>query len=145
MWRRHRRLSGGGAVPEDPRSYFTQLDIVDGKLWAATELDHSIQVIDLGGGGSGDSIDLKADPVKIRKGEKTTLTAKLKPCSNGGSVKFQVKAGSTFENLGKAVAANDACKAKKQVRIKKTSIFRALSRSGGKTIATSPKVKVQLR
>jgi hypothetical protein len=130
----------------DSRSYFTQLDVVDGKLWAATELDHSIQVIDLGGGGGGGaSIDLKADPVKIKKGEKATLTAKLKPCDGGGSVKFQRKAGSKFRNLGSAVAADDGCKAKKRVRINETSIFRALSRSGGETIATSPKVKVQLK
>jgi hypothetical protein len=135
----------GVPYQSDPRSYFTQLDIVNGKLWAATELDDSIQVIDVGGGGGGDSIDLKADPVKVRKGDKTTLTAKLKPCHNGGSVKFQRKAGSTFRNLGPAVAASDACKAKKRVTIKETSIFRALSRSGGKTIATSSKVKVALR
>lgn len=127
----------------DPRSYFTQLDIVDGKLWAATELDHSIQVIDLGGGG--DKIDLKADPVKVHKGDKTTLTAKLKPCDDGDSVKFQRKAGSKFKNLGKAVAPNNACKAEKQVKITETTIFRAQERSGGKTVATSSKVKVQLR
>jgi hypothetical protein len=133
----------GTPYQSNPRSYFTQLDIVDGKLWAATELDDSIQVIDLGGGG--DRIDLKADPVKVHKGDKTTLTAKLKPCDDGDSVKFQRKAGSKFKTLGSAVAADDACKAKKRVKIEKTTIFRALERSGGKTVATSPKVKVQLR
>jgi hypothetical protein len=128
----------------DPRSYFTQLDVVDGKLWVATVLDHSIQVIDLGGGG--DRIGLTADPVKVRKGEQTTLTAKLKPCHHGDSVKFQHKVGSAFKNLGKAKAVNDACKAKKQVTIKKTEIFRAISRdSHGAKIATSNKVKVKLR
>jgi hypothetical protein len=39
----------GVPYQSDPRSYFTQLDVVNGQLWAATELDHSIQVIDLGG------------------------------------------------------------------------------------------------
>ena len=38
----------GVPYASDSRSYFTQLDIVDGKLYAGTPLDHSIQVINLG-------------------------------------------------------------------------------------------------
>jgi hypothetical protein len=45
----------GVPYTSDSRSYFTQLDIVDGKLYAGTPLDHSIQVINLGGGGGPDS------------------------------------------------------------------------------------------
>ena len=145
------------------RSYFTQLDIVDGKLWAATELDDSIQVIDLGaagsgggggggggggpgGGGAGDgSLDLKADPVRIKKNKKATLTAKLENCEDGDSVRFQRKDGSKYDNLGSAKETNEACKAKKRVKIKDTSIFRAVALdSQGATIATSPKVKIKL-
>jgi hypothetical protein len=171
----------GTPYQSNSRSYFTQLDVVEGKLWVATELDHSIQVIDLGvtggggtagggggdtgggdtgggdtGGGGGDtggggggvrvgSLDLKADPVKIKKNKKATLTATLENCENGDSVSFQRKAGSAFDDLGSAVAANDACKAKKRVKIKETSIFRAVALdSAAATIATSPKVKVKL-
>jgi hypothetical protein len=160
----------GVPYQSNPLSYFTQLDIVDGKLWAATELDHSIQVIDLGtpagggdtppggdgppggdnppgggGGGRTGSLDLKADPVKIQKNKKATLTAKLENCEDGDSVSFQRKDGSTFDDLGSAVGINEACKAKKRMKIKDTSIFRAVARdSQGTTIATSPKVKIKL-
>jgi hypothetical protein len=134
----------GVPYQDDPRSYFTQLDIVDGKLWAATELDDSIQVIDLGG--AGESLALKANPVKIKKGEKATLTATLENCDDGDSVSFQRKTGSAWEDLGSAVATNADCKAKKKLKIKKTSTFRAVALdSEGATIATSPKVKIQLR
>ena len=151
-------------LTSQPRSYFTQLDVVGGKLYAGTPLDGSIQIIDLGAAGGGDgsppgggnppgggggggvgSLDLKADPVKIMKNKKATLTAKLKNCDDGDSVRFQRKAGSKFDDLRSAVATNQACKAKKRVKIKETSIFRAVALdSQGATIATSPKVKVKL-
>jgi hypothetical protein len=42
--------------------------------------------------------------------------------------------------------ADDACKAKRRVKITKTSTFQALALdSEGATLATSPKVKVKLR
>ena len=137
----------GVPYQNNSRSYFTQLDIVDGKLWAATELDDSIQVIDLaGGGGGGNSVDLKADPVKIKKGKKTTLTATLETCDDSEEISFQRKAGSSFENLGSALQANGACKAAKEVKINKDSTFQALALdSEGATIDTSPKVKVKLK
>ena len=155
----------GVPYASDSRSYFTQLDIVDGKLYAGTPLDHSIQVINLGSSavpaaspppshhhpapppaGGGGSLDLKADPVKIKQGKKATLTAKLENCGDGDSVTFQRKAGSAFDDLGSGVATNGACKAKKRVKIKETSIFRAVAQdSTGATIATSPKVKVTLK
>jgi hypothetical protein len=136
----------GIAYQTNSRSYFTQLDIVDGKLWVATELDDSIQVIDLGGGGGGNSLELKASPVKIKKGEKATLKATLETCDDGDSVQFQRKDGSAFEDLGSAVAPDDDCKAKRKVKITKTSTFQAVALdSEGATIATSPKVKVKLR
>ncbi len=133
----------GTPYQQNPRSYFTQLDIVDGKLWAATPLDGSIQVIDLdGGGGGGDTLDLKADPVKIKKGKKATLTATLENCGGGGeTITFQIKDGSDFRDLGSSLAPNGFCKASKQTpKIKKTSIFQAVAEdSGGATIATSPR------
>ena len=141
----------GVRYASDSRSYFTQLDIVDGKLYAGTPLDHSIQVINLvsppsspepptspeppsspppsspppaSGGGS---LDLKVDPVKIKEGKQATLTAKLEKCDDGDSVSFQRKDGSAFDDVGSAVAANDACKARKRVKIKEKSIFRAVA------------------
>jgi hypothetical protein len=156
----------GVPYASDSRSYFTQLDIVDGKLYAGTPLDHSIQVIDLGSPPSspepppstppspssppspsgGGSLDLKVDPVKIKQGKKATLTAKLENCDDGDSVSFQRKEGSAFDDVGSAKAADDACKAKKRVKIKETSIFRAVAQdSTGATIATSNKVKVSLK
>jgi hypothetical protein len=143
----------GVPYASDSRSYFTQLDIVDGKLYAGTPLDHSIQVINFGSSPSsppppsgGGSLDLKADPVKIEKNKRATLTAKLENCEDGDSVSFQRKDGSKFDDLGSAKATNEDCKAKKRVKIKETSIFRALALdSQGTTIATSPKVKVTLK
>ncbi len=133
----------------DPRSYFTQLDIVDGRLWIGTPLDGSIQVVDLDGGGGGSkSLDLKASPVKIKKGEKATLTATLENCDGGAeTITFQIKNGSTFKDLGSALAPNGACKAaKKTPKIKDTQIFQAVAEdSEGSPIDTSPKVKVKLK
>jgi hypothetical protein len=155
----------GVPYASDPRSYMTQLDLVDGKLYVGTPVDHSIQVIDLGtsppsspppstpppsspppspsGGGS---LDLKVDPVKIKEGKKATLTAKLENCGDGDSVSFERKDGSKYDNVGSAKAPNDACKAKKRVKIEEKSIFRAVAHdSTGATIATSNKVKVTLK
>ncbi len=138
----------GVPYQSNPRSYFTQLDIVDGKLWAATELDDSIQVIDLGGGGGGNSLDLKADPVKIKKGKKATLTATLENCEGTGeTITFQMKKGPSFKDLGSGLAPNGTCRASKTTpKIKGTTIFQAVAEDpGGDPIATSPKVKVKLK
>jgi hypothetical protein len=48
--------------------------------------------------------------------------------------------------MGSGVAPNGVCKAKKRVKIKEKSIFRAVAHDPtGATIATSPKVKVTLK
>ncbi len=39
------QCQAGVPYQSNSRSYFSQLDVVGGKLWAATEVDHSIQVI----------------------------------------------------------------------------------------------------
>jgi hypothetical protein len=130
----------------EPRSSFWQLDIVDGELYAATPSDHSIQVISLDGGPTGYRVSLSATPSKVKKGKRTTLTAKLRPCQDGDKARFQRKTGGGFDSLGGPIAANDDCKATKKVRITRKSVFRAVSiDSAANTLATSRNVTVKLR
>ena len=127
----------------DPRSLFTRLDIVDGLLYAATPHDASIQVISLD---DDPRVELNAKPRRVKKGERTTLTATLTPCDTGDRAQFQRKDGQAWDDLGAAKTVDGECKAKKRVKITRKSVFRAVSKdSGGTTIATSPTVTVKLK
>jgi hypothetical protein len=127
----------------EPRSNFTRLDVTEGLLYAATPNDGSIQVISLD---DGPRVELKAKPRRVKKGERTTLTATLTACEAGDRAQFQRKDGQSFDNLGADKALDGGCQAKKRVKITKKSVFRALAKdSGGSTIATSSKVTVKLR
>ncbi len=141
-----------GIAPEtEPRSYFTQLDVVDGELYAATPFDNSatgsIQVIDVSGGSTpGNSVTLNASPLKVKKGDKTALTATLDGCEAGDGALFQRKSGPGWDDLGDVKAFDGDCKAKRKVKIIKKTAFRVQARdSGGGTIDTSPKVTVKLK
>ena len=133
----------GRATAMEPRSNFTKLDVVDGLLYAATPSDGSIQVISLD---EGPRVALTAKPRRVKKGEKTTLTATLTPCETDDQAQFQRKDGQAWDDLGTGKTVDGECKAKKAVKITKKSVFRALSKdSGGTTIASSPKVTVKLK
>ncbi len=122
---------------------FTRLDIANGHLYAGTVGTSSIQVISLD---DNPRVDLKAKPRRVKKGDKTTLTATLSPCEPDDQAQFQVKAGQGFDDLGSAKAFDGGCQAKKKVKVNKQSVFRAVaSDSGGATIATSPTVTVKLK
>jgi hypothetical protein len=95
-------------------------------------------------------VRLGAAPLKVEKGQKTTLTATV----NGGvacakrTVLFQVKDGRGWDNLGKAVkAAGKGCKAKKPAKITEKSVFRAvlIDSTNQATLAYSPNVTVKLK
>ena len=91
-------------------------------------------------------MSLKAKPRRVKKGEKTTLTATLTPCESDDQAQFQRKDGQAWDDLGSAKTVDAECKAKKKVKITKKSIFRAVSTdAGGNPIATSPKVTVKLK
>jgi hypothetical protein len=127
----------------EPRSNFTRLDIVNGLLYAATPNDDSIQVISLA---EGETVDLSARPRRVDRGDDTTLTATISSCPPRDKVLFQRKAGTGWDDLGNSVRVDGACKASKQARIARRSIFRAIwvDRNGA-TVATSPRVTVELR
>ena len=133
-----------GVLPTtEPRSNFTRLDIVDGLLYAGTPNDGSIQVISLD---QGPRVGLKAKPRRVRKGEKTTLTATLSSCESDDRAQFQRKDGQAWDDLGSAKTVNGECQAKKKAKIAKKSVFRAVSTdAGGNPIATSPQVTVKLK
>lgn len=131
-------------------TYFGQLDFgTDGRLYAHLPTSGVIAAIDVGSTGpTPKSVNLGANPLKVKKNKRTTLTATLSPCADSGDDRalFQIKDGQGFDNLGGAKAVNDACKAKKKVKIKKKSVFRAVSvDSGQSTLATSPKVTVTVK
>lgn len=135
------------AVPyqTEPRSYFTQLNYQDGLLYAGTPVDQSIQVIDVGGGAGDPTIKLTAKPDVVKKGKKTTLTAKLNSCEDDYKALFQVKDGNDWNNVG-AVKTNDSCKAEKKVKISKKSVFQAISIDENEvSLATSRKVVVKVK
>ena len=133
----------GVSTATEPRSNFTRLDIVDGLLYAGTPNDGSIQVISLE---EGPRVELKAKPRRVKKGEKTTLTATLAPCEGDDRAQFQRKDGQAWDDLGAAKTVDGACQATKKVKITKKTTFRAVSSdAGGNPIATSPKVTVKLK
>jgi hypothetical protein len=138
------------------RSYFGHLDFGDdGRLYAQlpvleqAEGGTRIQAIDVGSTGPvAKSVDLGAKPLKVKKNKKTTLTATLSPCADSGEDRalFQVKKSGGFDNLGGAKAVDGACKAKTKVKIRKKSVFRALSIGPSEeTLATSPKLTVTVK
>ncbi len=147
----------------EPRSDYGRLDInSDGELYANTPA--GIQVFSLGGQppppppppgppppppAAKNKITLNASPLKVKRGRRVTLTATLTPCgapSAGVSALFQKKAHGGWDTLGKKVPVGDGCKARRKVKIKRKSVFRARSLSAtGATLATSPKVTVKLK
>ncbi|UJA21278.1 hypothetical protein HJD18_14375 [Thermoleophilia bacterium SCSIO 60948] len=137
----------GVPYQQNPLSYFSQLDIVDGELLARTPLDNSIQIISLDGGAAPDKVKLAASPVRVKKGKTTTLTATLRPCPQSAThVLFQEERGSGWSNLGAKRKVNASCRATRGEKITKRTRFRAVSlASDGRTVSRSAPVNVTVK
>jgi hypothetical protein len=161
----------GVAYQSDSRSYFSRLDFSpDGELYAYMPLRGQIQVFGVsstpspapGGGGSGapgapagpvkpekDKVRIKAKPLKVAKGQKTTLTAIVNPPATCRQrlVLFQAKDGRSWDNLGKAIRPGKKCTASKRVKVSAKTVFRAvlIRASNQATIGHSPNLTVKLK
>lgn len=124
----------------------------DGKqLFAHRYGTQQVDVINLGGTtpAQPDKISLGASPLKVKKGDKTRLSATVKPSSKcpARSVLFQQRDGQGWNNLGGKIKAGGDCKATKSVKVKAKTKFRALSiqTSNNATVKTSSTVTVKLK
>jgi hypothetical protein len=141
------------AVPytTDARAYYTRLDLdSDGDLRAFMPLAGEVQIFSLNGGHSSskDKVSIKADPLKVKKGRRTKLTATVKPAKTCGSrgVLFQVRDGRSWDNLGGKRDVGKDCSVSTRPKIKDRSVFRAISLGAShNTIATSQEVTVKLK
>lgn len=73
-------------------------------------------------------VKLKASRKVVRKGMKVRLTATVRPCAGheGEFVRFQRKGKGGWKSIGERTT-NDRCKAKRVLRLTKTTVFRAIS------------------
>ncbi len=158
----------GVAYQSDSRSYFSRLDFSpDGELYAYMPLRGQVQVFGVSGGplaGSPggapggpaapaakpekDKVRIKANPLKVAKGKKTTLTAIVNPPATCRQrlVLFQVKDNRSWDNLGKAIKPGKKCTASKRAKVTAKTVFRAVLRSSnGATLGSSPSLTVKLK
>jgi hypothetical protein len=151
----------------DSRSYFSRLDFApNGDLYAYMPLVGQIQVFGISGGvganaPSGaapisvpvkkekDKVRIKAKPLKVAKGGKTTLTAIVNPPATCTKrlVLFQRRDGRSWDNLGKAIKPGKKCTASKRVKVTAKTIFRAVLIGGSNhaTLGYSPSLTVKLK
>jgi hypothetical protein len=161
----------GVAYQTNPRSYFSRLDFgPEGELFAHMPLTGEVQVFGVSGGTGGpgpaggsspgpapvgptpavpQKIRLAASPLRVLKGKKTKLTATINrgsSCADRRAL-FQVRAGRSWDNLGKPVRPSKGCKASKRVKVTSKSSFRAVlvGGSNSSTLAQSPTVTVKLK
>lgn|GEM_PF-1886803 len=113
------------------------------------------------GGGSGpapsgptppkekDKVRIKAKPLEVAKGAKTTLTAIVNPPDTCRQrlVLFQLKEARSWDNLGKALTPGRDCTASKRVKVSAKSVFRAVLINGSNhaTLSNSPNLTVKLK
>jgi hypothetical protein len=159
----------GVAYQSDSRSYFSRLDFSpEGELYAYMPLRGQVQVFGVSstpsppaGGGSGapgalsnpvpekDKVRIKAKPLKVAKGKKTTLTAIVNPPATCQQrlVLFQAKDGRSWDNLGKTIKPGKKCTASKRVKVTAKTVFRAvlIRASNQATIGYSPNLTVKLK
>jgi hypothetical protein len=158
----------GVAYQSDPRSYFTRLDFSpDGELYAYMPLVGQIQVFGLSGGidpgnTSGaapkilpdpkpekDKVRIKANPLKVAKGGKTTLTGIVNPSATCRQrlVLFQEREPRSWNNLGKAIKPGKKCTASKRVKVTAKTVYRAvlIRASNHATLDYSPRLTVKLK
>lgn len=162
----------GVPYQSNSRSYFSRLDFgPDGELYAYMPVVGQIQVFGVSGGPSSaspgvpglpgapvgpapaapekDKVRIKADPLKVAKGEKTKLTAIVNPPGTCQQrlVLFQVKDGRSWDNLGKAIRPGKKCTASKRVKVTVKTVFRAvlIRASNQATLGHSPNLTVKLK
>jgi hypothetical protein len=96
-----------------------------------------------------DKVRLRAQPLKVKKGEKSALTAVVKPAATctARKVLFQAKDQNSWDNLGKSIRVGKSCQVGKQVTISTRSVFRVilLDTKNSHTLGQSPNVTVTLK
>jgi len=96
-----------------------------------------------------DKVRLRAEPPKVKKGEKSVLTAVVKPAATctARKVLFQAKDQNSWDNLGKSIRVGKSCQVRKQVTISTRSVFRVLllDTKNSHTLGQSPNVTVTLK
>jgi hypothetical protein len=118
-----------------------------------------------GGGGSGSTssapanplkeeeergkVRIRAKPLKVAKGGKTTLTAIVNPPDTCQQrlVLFQEKVPRSWNNLGKAIKPGKKCTASKRVKVTAKTVYRAvlIHPAGHVTLGYSPMLTVKLK
>lgn len=162
------QCQAGVSYLSDARSYFSRLNFSpDGELYAYMPLVGQIQVFGLSGGinpenTSGaapktippqpvdkDKVRIKAKPLKVKKGAKTTLTAIVNPAATCQQrlVLFQEREPRSWNNLGKAIRPGKKCTASKRVKVTAKTVYRAvlIRASNHATLAYSPRLTVKLK
>jgi hypothetical protein len=96
------------------------------------------------------SLTITAKPKRVQKNDKTTLIATVGPCplAQGELVTFQRKQGDQFGQIGSSPlpAEGSKCRAELETKVKKKSVYRAISpESGQLSDATSKKVTVEVK
>lgn len=158
----------GVAYQSDSRSYFSRLNFSpDGELYAYMPLIGQIQVFSLSGGVAAgntsgaapktvppqpvdkDKIRIKAKPLKVAKGGKTTLTGIVNPPTTCRQrlVLFQEREPRSWNNLGKAVKPTAKCTASKRVKVTAKTVYRAvlIKADNHATLGYSPRLTVKLK
>jgi hypothetical protein len=95
-----------------------------------------------------DKVNLKVDPLKVEAGASVDLTAKVRPPATCRSrrVRFQVKKGASWGNLGAGLKPDKSCRATLKAKVSAKTVFRAeLLSSSGALLAQSPSVTVKLK
>jgi hypothetical protein len=161
----------GVPYQSDSRSYFSRLDFgPDGDLYAYMPIMHQVQVFSVGGGtapstptgsltpkapnippppAEKDKVRIKANPLAVKKGKKTKLTAIVNPPTTCQKrlVLFQLKEPRSWDNLGKALKTKKNCTASKLVKVTAKSVYRAvlIDASNHATLGYSPKLTIKLK
>lgn len=162
------QCQAGVSYLTDARSYFSRLNFgPDGELYAFMPLVGQIQVFNLSGGigaenTSGaapkeippppvgkDKVRIKAKPLKVAKGGKTTLTGIVNPppTCRQRLVLFQEREPRSWNNLGKAIKPTAKCTASKRAKVTAKTVYRAvlIQTNNHATLAYSPRLTVKLK
>ena len=145
-------LNGGAFLPCESPEEYTGLE--------ATGHTFDVQGTDAAGNVGADeqawtvatpdpkNVSLKSSAKTVEKGKRVTLTATVTPCAGhaGDDVKFQKKVDGKFKTFA-TVATNANCKAKKEPRVTKKTVFRAISpkQDADHLAGTSGTVTVRLK
>jgi hypothetical protein len=95
-----------------------------------------------------DKVNLKVDPLKVEAGTTVDLTAKVRPTATcrTRTVRFQIKKGAGWVNLGGKLKPDKSCQATAKIKVTSKTVFRVELASGsGALLAKSPDVTVKLK